>query len=85
MMFVDLKNWLRDFIERTSEDMFPVLNTSHTNLGVQKNFFLTHNRGFHRQQTIDNVDISDICANSVFQSGRDYKLCMGHVAFLLLN
>ena len=40
------------------------------------------NRGFCKQH---NIDISDIFVNFVFQSGRDYRLCMRHVSFLICN
>ena len=32
---------------------------------------------------MDNIDISDIFVNYVFQSRRDYQLCMGYISFLI--
>ena len=33
-------------------------------------------RGFRKEHNIENVDISDISTNFVFQSETDYHLCM---------
>ena len=43
------------------------------------------NGGFRKQHNTDNIDISDIFVNFVFQSGRDYQLCVGHICFLIIN
>ena len=32
---------------------------------------------------MDNIEISDVFVNSVFQSRRDYQLCMGYISFLI--
>ena len=37
------------------------------------------------QCCVENVDISDIFVNFVFQSGRDYQLSTGHISFLICN
>ena len=131
-MFVDLKNWLRDYIYTTSEDMYITHNLSYTlterqrkrgpseyivrlerrrgggtilkrhhrlallplpltltlgvviSLGVQKNFFFLHTVEVFTSNRPLTMFIYLTYANSVFQSGRDYRLCMGHMAFLLL-
>ena len=48
------------------------MNSAKTNL---------HTRVFRKYDNIDNVDISDIFVNIMFQSGRDYQLCIGTLIF----
>ena len=39
---------------------------------IKTNFIYEYNQGFRKKYNIDNIDISDIFVNFVFQSGSDY-------------
>ena len=41
------------------------------------------NPDFFQSYLVD--DISDIFVIFVFQSGRDYQLCVGHISFIICN
>ena len=39
---------------------------------IKTNFIYEYNQGFRKKYNLDNIDISDIFVNFVFQSGSDY-------------